>query len=92
MNRLGVNAVRSFGLNAMGTTLQNFVPRAGGTWGADLTGAAVGTAAAFEAAVGQLRSVPGRTPTAAHLWNNPPAWAAFSGVLNATAAAPPCRR
>lgn len=88
MSRLGVNAVRSFGLNAMGTTLSSFVSHAGGTYGADLTGAPVNSVVEFEAAVAQLRSVQGRTPNAAHTWANPPAWAAFAAQMNANASTP----
>lgn len=90
ISRLGANAARSFGLNAMGTTLQTFAtrPPASGVWGSSLSNAPVTSLASFQTAVSQLRTTAGRDFSGGS-WPNPPRWAAFDTALNTTVTTQP---
>lgn len=93
-SHLGVTAMRVFGLAGTpgygaNTTLQSWVvggpsllPQ--GTWGASLSGSPVTNLASWQAAVSQLRSPAGHSPSSSGTWSNPPRWAAFDIMLNST--------
>ncbi len=53
-------------------------------WGSSLSGTAVNSQASFNAAVAQLRSVNGRSPSASGVWTNPPQWARVEAALATT--------
>ena len=58
-----------------------------GTWGADLTGAAVTNLATWQAAVTLLRTPAAHNPANPSSYPNPPRWAAFDRMQNTTSVA-----
>jgi hypothetical protein len=83
---LGVNAARSFGLNALGSyaTLQALVTSAGGTWGHALDNTAVSDITSFYAAVAALRAPHGHNPAFQNTYAYPVLWNLIESNLNTT--------
>ncbi len=83
---LGVNAARSFGLNALGSysTLQALVTSGGGTWGHALDNTAVSDITSFYAAVAALRAPHGHNPAFQTTYTYPVLWNLIESNLNTT--------
>jgi hypothetical protein len=83
---LGVNAARSFGLNALGSysTLQALVTSGGGTWGHAMDNTAVSDLTSFYSAVAALRAPHGHNPAFQSTYTYPVLWNLIEENLNTT--------
>jgi hypothetical protein len=89
LRRLGVNGARVFTTATWGSKLNSATWTGTTNWGKSLSGVTVVDQTTFEAAVAELRTTAGHTPSSAASWAFPVKWSKFDSKFNTTVTSAP---